>query len=394
MIKKLFMIILCTLFLTGCWDRRELNELGIVLATGLDKGSAGELVLTSQVVRPAAIRKQGGGGGQESPIEIITARGSTVFEAIKNISKEFDKNVTFSHNKVLLIDEQLARDGLLPILDFLARSYEIRGTCWMIIAKDSMASKILGEKHGMNNTQAIYMNDIIVNKKQNSEVSAINILDMLKAVGGNEINPICGVMEIIQEKTKEVTHKGVKLTGTAVFKKDKLVGFLSDIETRGLNWVTGEVKGGVINVPSPTIKNKLIAIEIKRSSVSVKPKIEDETISFVIEVKEEGAIVEEQTLTDVSKLPVLEEIENSQKMVIEKEIKRTVDKVQKEYGSDNFGFGKALNDKYPDKWKEVKDRWEDMFPEVKYTVEVDAKIRNTGLLQKSVIEEKQGPEPE
>ena len=35
--KCMFVLLILSLFLTGCWDRRELNELGITMALGIDK---------------------------------------------------------------------------------------------------------------------------------------------------------------------------------------------------------------------------------------------------------------------------------------------------------------------------------------------------------------------
>lgn len=388
--RKLFAIILCILFLTGCWDRRELNELGVVGAFGLDKDSeTGKIILTTQVIRPGALKKEEG-GGEKSPVEIITTKGNTVFEAMRNITKEFDRRAFFSHDKVIIIDEQLARDGILPILDFFVRSEEIRRLVWFIVAKDTKAREILGVKHGIENIQATYLDAMIKKSSLNSEVSTPNLLEFMKRVSGNNINPIAGVMEIVEESNlpaeekKDKTTKGVKLSGTAVFKKDKLVGYLDNIETRGLNWVTGKVKSGVINVPSPAEKDKLIAIEIKRASSSIKPEMKDGIISFNIEVKEEGDLAEQQGTVDVSKLELFEKIEEGQKAVIENEIKLAVDKVQKEFSSDIFGFGSALNKKYPEEWDKIKDNWESIFPKVQYAVKVDAKIRRTGLLIKSV----------
>ncbi len=388
--RRLFASILCILLLTGCWDRKELNEVGIVGAIGLDKDSkTEEIILTSQVIRPGALKKEGG-GGEKSPVENITTRGNTVFEAMRNITKQFDRKAYFPHTKVIVIGEHLARDGILPILDVFIRSQEIRRLVWFTVAKDTTAEEILGVKHGIENVQAAYLDSIIKRRSANSEVSTPNLLEVLKRVSGNEINPIAGVMEVIEQPNRPVeeknglTTKGVKLSGTAVFKKDKLVGYLDDIETRGLNWVTGKVESGVINVPSPTEKDKLIAIEIKRASSSIKPEIKDGEISFTIEVKEEGDIVEQQGITDVSKLELFEKIEKEQEEVIENEIKMAVDKVQKEFNSDIFGFGSVFNKKYPKEWNKIKDNWESIFPKVQYVVKVDAKLRRTGLLLKSV----------
>ncbi|CUH97271.1 hypothetical protein P22_3398 [Propionispora sp. 2/2-37] len=389
----------CTTLLSGCWSRIELNELGIVLAVALDKDAAtGEIIMTSQFVRPEALKAEGG-ATQKDPVEFITTRGATVSEAVRNISKEFDRKPFYSHNKILVIDEQLAREGVLPILDFWKRFAEIRPVLSVVIAKGVPAREIIGERNGVEGIQAIYLDSMIKRQDIHSESNTSNLLDFLKALGSNEINPVTGAMEIVDtppvssEEKKVATYKGIKLAGTAVFKKDKLVGFLDGRETRGLNWITGKVKNGIIQVPSPGETDKLAAIEIKSANSTVKAKLLNGKYVFAIQVKEVGDLIEQQSLTNVSKLPNLEELNLAQKKVIESEIADVIAKAQQEYASDILGFGNALHIAYPDEWEKVKDDWAYLFPSAEYTVTVKTEIRRTGLLQKAVIE-KERPEPE
>ncbi|MFC4768503.1 Ger(x)C family spore germination C-terminal domain-containing protein [Effusibacillus consociatus] len=74
-------------------------------------------------------------------------------------------------------------------------------------------------------------------------------------------------------------------------------------------------------------------------------------------------------------------MEEINKQVIEKELRKTVDKAQKEFKSDILRFGSALNKKYPGKWNEIKDKWSDLFPKVEYTVNANVTLRTTQLKQ-------------
>lgn len=383
--RKLALILVCTLLLTGCWDRKELNELGIVVAMALDKDdNTGNYLITAQVVRPEGTKSES--RGTSAPAEIVTASGATIFEALRNISTQFDRHAYFAHNKIVVIDEEIAKEGLIPIVDFLLRSHEIRLLTWLVVTKDVKAREILGIEHGIEIVQAAYLEGLIRNSVSNSKTDAYNVLSFIKPLLSNEINPVAGVMEVIEqpiypiEQKSQLTTRGVQFSGLAVFKKDKLVGYLDPIETRGFNWVAGNIKSGTINVPVPGKEDKLVTIEITRASRRIEPQIKDGKFSFVIKIKEEGVIIEEQGLADVSKLEIFNKIQEEQKHAIEKEVEVAVDKLQKEFGSDILGFGRALDKKYPKEWKRVKDNWENLFPEVAYTVEVDASIRRTGLL--------------
>jgi len=383
-------MILSTLLLTGCWDRREINDIGIVVAVGLDKDDVtGKILMTSQVVRPGSLKKEGG-GQSSSPVEIITTQGNTIAEAVKNISQQFDRIAFFAHVKVLVISEQLAKEGLLPLIDFFMRNSNTRNLAWLIIAKDGKAKDILITNYGIENVQATYLDNMITNKGENSEVSTPDVLTYLKAIA-SENNPIGGVMEIVEQPTmptkekKPSTTQGVQLSGTAVFKKDKLVGYLDKMETRGLNWVTGKVENTIINIPSPNKNDKLIAIAITKASRNITPKMINGEISFTIEVKVDGNIAELQDTAHYFKDPdSFATLEKKQNEMIEREIKTTLDKVQMELGSDILGFGSAYSKKYPQEWKSIKDDWDTIFPSVSYEVKVDAKLRRLGLILKPI----------
>lgn len=388
--RILVAVILCTLLLTGCWDRRELNDIGIVVAMGLDRDDmTGKIIVTSQMVRPGALKKDGG-GESSSPVEIITTQGNTVAEAVKNISNQFDRIAFFAHVKVLVISEQLAKEGLLPTLDYFIRNSTMRNLVWLVIAKDGNAKELLTINHGIENVQATYLDDIIKNRGENSEVSISDLLTYLKAIT-SESNPIGGVMEMVEHPTmptkekKDVTTQGIKLSGTAVFKKDKLVGYLDNRETRGLNWVTGKVKNTIINIPSPNENGKLIAIAITKASSKIIPEMREGKISFIIDVNVEGNIAEQQDSGNYFKyLDSFATLEEIQKDMIEKEIQTTIDKVQTKLGSDILGFGSIYSKKYPQEWKGIKDDWDTIFPTVSYEVKVDARLRNLGLILRPI----------
>ncbi len=51
----------------GCWNRRELNSLAIVMGVGVDKGEEKNSVeVTVQIVQPSVLKSAGKGSG-ESP---------------------------------------------------------------------------------------------------------------------------------------------------------------------------------------------------------------------------------------------------------------------------------------------------------------------------------------
>lgn len=390
----LLLLCICLLPITGCWNRRELNELGIVLAVALDKDvNSGEIILTAQVVRPET-QKPDGGGSKSEPVEMVTVRGITVFDAIRRSAKEFDRRLFFAHNRILVIDEQLARDGLLPILDFWRRSTETRPDIWLFLAKGATAREMIGQIHGIEGIPANYLDAIIKRRNLHSEATAVSLLDFVKALASDTGHPVMGTLELFDTdkvstvEKKSASAKAINLTGTAVFNKDKLVGFLSAEETRGLNWITNEFKSGLVHVRAPDDEQHWIVIEVKKTATKIVPQIKNGHFLFRIEVTESGDILEQQSLSPIYKLPVLDEINQRQQDAIAADVHRTLDKVQNEFGLDILGFGRALQAKYPSEWENARDHWDGLFATADYELAITTRVRKTGALQRPLIDKK------
>jgi len=77
----------------------------------------------------------------------------------------------------------------------------------------------------------------------------------------------------------------------------------------------------------------------------------------------------------------LTEVEARVNKKIEEEIKDTVNYVQKEFEADIFHFNVVLQRYAPEKWKEVKEDWYEIFPYVDVQVAVKSEIKMTGLIK-------------
>lgn len=394
MVKRLIAVLFIPVFLlstlTGCWDRRELNELGIVMAIGIDRDkNTGDILVTSQVVRPSELKKQGG-GGKEATYDLVTTSNKTLFEAIRDTVKKFDRRSIFSHVKVIVVGESLAKEGINDIIDFISRTHEIRTFTWLVIAKNCDAKDVMGVKRGIEKIQANYMEGIIKRESDNLDVSTINFIEFIKKMPGEGIQPVIGSFSlneeycVKEENKKPELNKILSMSGTAVFKKDKLVGYLDKDETIGFNLITKNKKNASVHVPSPGKKENNISIEIKKTDKKITAEIIDGKINFNIKVSAEGNITEVQDNIDVSNVKIFDKVNDELKGVIQTEVDKAVKKIQSEMKSDILGLGSAFQRKYPKEWSSVKEQWDDIFPTVVCNIEVETKLRRSGMIQRPV----------
>jgi germination protein, Ger(x)C family len=376
----MFLLLLIVVFLTGCWDRKELNEIGIVVGVALDEELlTKEMVITCEVIKAPSLKNEG--VHNTPPVQYISGKGATVFDAVRNCSKKFDRKIFFSHNKIIVINEKIAREGLASILDVFMRDYETRPLVWLLISKNSEASEILKVNHGIETIQALYLRDIIKKKWATSEVQVSNIVDFYKNMIGSGTNPITGAVEIVfdvkgAENTNDI--KNISLCGTAVFKKDKLIGYLNDRETRGFNWITGGVKSGIVNVPGLINNNKLISIEIKEAKRKINVMVKKDNINFNIQVNEKGNIGEVQDSTDIIDLKSQTKIEKEQEKAIVEEIKAAISRAKNDFHCDIFGLGNILYRSNFKQWKRFKEKWDDYFVEAQLHIEVNVVYQRVG----------------
>ncbi len=83
---KLFIILITFIFLTGCWNYHELNDVAIVGAMGIDYEND-EYIVSVGTINSKTVASNGGSGSvpNESPTIVYESKGKTINEAIKNI---------------------------------------------------------------------------------------------------------------------------------------------------------------------------------------------------------------------------------------------------------------------------------------------------------------------
>lgn len=384
--KILLGIVLCALLLTGCWDRRELVDLGIVEAVGLDEGdSPGEIVMTLEMVRPSSLKTEGG-QTQKPPVEIVSAKGRTIAEARQNLTEVTDREPYYSHVKIIVIGEALAKDGINQYLDNFIRSHEVSRTSRVFVAKGVSAAQIFGEEKGLETVQANYLNSMIKNESVNSAASTPTLLDFVIAENNPSKAQIAGAMEIQSQPGMEGLRQsgqavtGIHLSGTAVFKENRLVGYLDNSETEGLNMVTGKYQSGIINVETSPAKD-VASVIVKRMYTSVKPVVSDGKVTMQIHIVQIGHLVEQQGNANISDIQKFNQMRHAEENTVQNDVLSVVRKVQTQYGVDILDFGNTLNRRRPSEWKKMKKQWDTIFPDVSCRVSAEMKLRNTGLLR-------------
>lgn len=395
--KKRALYIFCmflSFILTGCWNSRELDTVSIVEAVGIDKMEDGQIRLTYQILKPSAVKgpagsENGGSGGGKS-VWVVTTTGKTLFEAVRNAATQADRRSYFAQNKVIIISEEAAKSGIAQLFDLSVRDPDFRETVYVFIAKGE-AKDIIDAEHEQEKVPAKAIENLAKAMMAVSKVPKVTLYDLLKSLVSKTTDSFVPGIELTEREQNEMTEKMVELKETAVFKEDKLTGWFNSEETRGLLWILGKVKSGIVIFPLPDAETqgaetKKVALEIIRASSKVKPELVDGKPVVTVEVKVESNLGEQMSQVDLTKPETFKQLEEKQAEVILKEINAALDKARKS-GVDVFKFGEEFHRKFPEDWPELEENWDEEFKEIEVHVSVDSSVRSVGLSTKPIVEE-------
>lgn len=379
-VKIAILAVLSMVLLTGCWNNKDLTEINIVVALGIDRTEHGKMLLTVQVVEPAAIQstasgKGKGGGGQPKPVFVKSYEGETVFDALRSMLSMVDKKLFLSTTQVLILGERLSENGINEVLDFFQRDHEVEYEMDVLVAKDTTPKEILEMETDMDSIPAVYIKKTVENTASRAKVKRTMLIDLIKDMGNSGRQLAIGQVDRAGEKA-------VRTEGTAVFKDGKLAGWLDPYETRGYLFATGKVKSTIVNILAD---NGIISMEVMWSKGKVNAEFENGNLDMLsVQVELEANVGEYEAKGKLDSPDDLHRLEKILSEEVKEEIMMALEKTQKDYSSDIFGFGAQVHKYHPEYWKKVKDDWNDVFSKLPVDIKVDARIRQTGVIKSPI----------
>ncbi|MDP4089104.1 MAG: Ger(x)C family spore germination protein [Bacillota bacterium] len=385
-------ILLINMLLPGCWDAREINELGLVMAVGVDKSEneKGGYRVSVQIAKPSDAAGGGpmGGGGGGSPVWVGAADGQTIFDAIRNVAKFSSRRVMWAHNNVIIIGEGLAQEGITPIVDFFSHNPELRMKTWVAVTRGK-AEGLIGTNTGIEKIPGISIARLYLYGELPARSIKTDMVSLLRDYKSETIQPLLSELRLITPAESGTGSNQIELEGGAVFKKDKLVGFLSAEEARGLDWMRGEARSSIITVFLTGTGEKAISVELRRIKVKVTPDWDGQKAKFNINFKAEGSITEQDGPLQADIDAFKSEVQKAVNDRVKRNLKTTIKAVQTDFNSDVVGFGRTFHIKYKDLWnKGLGKRWPELYSNAVITFSSDVKINTSTLFQEPIYEEK------
>ncbi|MBB6675390.1 Ger(x)C family spore germination protein [Cohnella nanjingensis] len=379
------------LLLSGCWNRRELNDLGIMMGTAIDKEAGGYRV-SAQVVDPAEVAVKGAASGR-SPVTMYTATGPTVFEAIRKMTETSPRKIYAGHIRVLILGEALAREGIAQALDLLSRDSEPRTDFYLMVARGTTAQNVLKI---LTPLEKIPANKLFFSLNASNEVWAptttFTMDDFVNQLVTEGENPVLTGVQLVGNQRQGESNRNVQevepsahlvVRGLALFRRDKLVGWLNEEESIGYNILMNHVKSTVGHVACPD--GGKVVTEVLRNRTKRKARLANGRPVIDVHVTTVADVAEVECKIDLNNPAMIRQLERQFAQEAQRLMDTTVDAVQHRFRVDALGFGHAIYMAHPRVWKKWRGDWQNVLPLVQVRYHIHFHLRRTATVNNSFV---------
>lgn len=384
-VNCLFMCLLI-LLLTGCWDRNELAKTSIVTGMAVDKGKSSKYKLTIETTEAREMTAKTATGF--APSNVASLEGNTIGELIYKFNIVNATRPIYSHTRVLVLSEDIVKDGLLEFMDFFDRNREIRDDFAIIIAREGKAEDILKVTNMYKKSASLKIfTQLVTMQKDWGGAPDVKLNDYTRIFNSEGQAPVLPAVQLVGNNPKkggnvenlksEVPDSVVKISSMGVLKNGKLAGYASLNEVRDMLFVQGIIKSAAIAAKCED--GKKIEYRVTHSKTKVRAKEVKGIPNFYIKIKTEGYLEGTQCLKKLGDVKAFEGFEKSINNIMEEEIKDFVIKTKEEYNADIFGLGERLREQDYKNFKKYKDTWDDGYAKAKIHITFNSEIKRSGL---------------
>ncbi len=353
--KKILILIVLTLFLGGCYDYNELNDLAIISGVGIDREDD-KFEVTFEIL---STKKEGEQSGASSTYN-VSAKGKTIMEAITNNGNYMDKVPYFDHIEVVVVSEDVAQNYLEEVAEYMIRSSKFRNEMYLTVAKDASAKEVITTTSKEKPVASSFIVDLLEHSNNSSSagfyVPFAKTLNRMMTKGQDAVTSVLNVKD-----------KHIVLEGMALFKDFKLATIIDNKEAAVFN-LLNNFKANTVLFENACQDNNKTILSVYEAKISIEPN-NDYTL---VTGKLNARINEDRCGYNFKENETYDILEKEFTKIIEKNMDQVLNNL-KTYQSNALSIGKSYYDKYR---KEYYNLWMDQ--EIKY--DLDLKINKKGLI--------------
>lgn len=369
-------------FITGCWDKTEIDDRAFVLGIAVDEGNkpnkapenAPKDKIQSKGIEATfymPIPSKLAGGGVDS-FSTEKTEGINITDAVDNLRLKFNRDIFLGQIKIILIGEKIIKDptNFKKLLDFIERDPDMgRGALIGVVKGD--VKELTNIKPKFEKVFAAYMRGIFDNASSISEQLELPINQLLGGIRESKGTAAIPVVSV----EKDVA----KCDDIALIKDYKLLTYLDKKYLRPFSIMTNKLKDGDIQIP---LNNDFVSIKVTSCQTKVSLVEQSPNIKYKIGVKMEGDIDNYSFNQDIFYKDEIKAISEKGNAMVKEELNGMVNYFQNGIGKDYLAVGDYTKKYHYDVFEKYIDNWDEAFKKAKFDVDVQLFIRRVGGTKK------------
>ncbi|MGG1401024.1 Ger(x)C family spore germination protein [Bacillus salipaludis] len=360
--KYLLALLFIFTFLLGGCGFKDIDKRFFAVSIGVDlaKNSSKRYLVSLKFAIPAISKDS------PSEFEIISEEGNSIGEAVRIIKTKVDREIDFSHAKLVVYGEELIKESRNAGIHYwFTRRRDVQEIAWVAIGKPN-AMEVLKVRP---KSETIPSNSLFLALGKDGSESPYTlsqyVFELKRKLIEKGIDPFLPIIE---------AKKGFfEINKVGLLDKTRLKLTLSPDETKVVNFLLNMEEKSALTAHSGDVKFIINSEKVKTNYKIYTPKGKPPYIKVNFSVK--GTIEESsKKITNQE----LSKYERAAEKSGEKQIKKVLEKIQKA-NIDPIGFGLHYRSRHFSKndWEE----WKRIYPNITFKVNSKFQITDTGLIE-------------
>lgn len=373
---KLFWLSFLSIFLISCVETQEIEDIGIINASGIDLTKDNSIEKTVVVFQFSS--------QTDKITQIITGTGKTLGGATTDAELSAINRLVPGKIKLTAFGEETAKQGILPYLDTQARDASVPDMMYLAVGKPTAKEILNADESELTKDVGQFLHDLIENHSTDHNIPRKSLQDFLRIyydVGQDNVLPIF-----------EMKEKVPKQVGIALFKGDQMVDQLTNDDIMMINLMDRVVREKLfeLTLPIEPLKDFLkkreqphnrndleLAFFIQKGKSKTK-LVDTENLIYETNTKIRLRIIEQSAGVKLTEPKVIQLLESEIEKKMEERFNKLLKKL-KDHGADPFGYGRFYN-----RTREGKDltveEWREKYPNIEVTFNVTVEITRHGAI--------------
>lgn len=384
----LSLVVLAGALLTGgCWDYRDINDRSLVLGVAIDAAPDHGHAVTAELASPALANQPGpgagggkggavGGGAPPAGRALIRATAATSSHALAWHRRTWSRPLEFGLQGLWILGEDYARRGEKDEFGCQA-CHPAMSTAMHFLVADGHGGDYLAAPPPEGTFVSSYLSNLVRSAAERGSIPPVDHIS--EFVAAMEESGVALAPRLSWDSGRP------KLAGAGVFRNYRLIGWLDEDATEGVNFLLGTARRTTVVVPCPPLPvggavtgaRMDTTVEILGRSSKLRVESRDGRPTLRYRLKASALAMD----SGCPRAPGPRGVSSDEERLLARETARAVHARalraigrQRELGADFLGWGAYLRRFHPGLWRELGANWDAALRNLPVDVEVSIRI--------------------